>query len=83
MSLSWTAPVAHADGSALALSEISGYTVYYGTSSGNHPNSLTINDGATTSATISNLPLATYYVVVTTQDPVAGKAAIRVKRSKS
>ncbi|MGB5408431.1 MAG: fibronectin type III domain-containing protein, partial [Thiogranum sp.] len=68
VSLSWTAPVSRADGSALALSEISGYTVYYGTSSGNHPNSLIINDGSATSATINNLPLGTYYLVVTTLD---------------
>jgi hypothetical protein len=68
VSLSWTAPVARADGSALALSEITGYTVYYGTSSGNYPNALTINDGSATSATISNLPPGTYYVAVTTRD---------------
>jgi hypothetical protein len=60
--------VARADGSALALSEITGYTVYYGTSSGNYPNSLPINDGSATSATITNLTLGTYYVVVTTRD---------------
>jgi hypothetical protein len=67
-SLSWTAPVTRADGSALALSEISGYTLYYGASAGNYPNSLNINDGSATSATITDLPLGTYYAVVTTLD---------------
>lgn len=57
-----------ADGSALALSEISGYTLYYGASSDNYPNSLTINDGSATSATITDLPPGTYYAVVTTLD---------------
>ena len=68
VSLSWTPPVARADGSALAMSEITGYTVHYGTSAGNYPNSLNINDGSATSATITNLPLSTYYMVVTTRD---------------
>ncbi|MEA2093007.1 MAG: fibronectin type III domain-containing protein, partial [Pseudomonadota bacterium] len=67
-SLSWTPPVARTDGNALALSEIAGYTAYYGTSAGNYPNSLNINDGSATSATITNLPLDTYYMVVTTRD---------------
>ena len=79
VSLSWTAPVSRADGSALALSEISGYTVYYGTSSGNHPNSLTINDGSATSATITDLPLGTFTRSLQRWTPVVGKAATRVK----
>jgi hypothetical protein len=66
--LNWTPPVARADGSALALSEISGYTVYYGGSAGSYPNALNINDGSATSATISNLPPGTYHMVVTTRD---------------
>ena len=66
--LNWTAPVARADGMALAMSEIAGYTVYYGTVAGNYPNSLKINDGSATSVNITNLPLGTYYMVVTTRD---------------
>jgi hypothetical protein len=66
--LNWTAPVARADGTALALSEITGYTVYYGTAAGNYLNSLNINDGSATSVSITNLPLDTYYMVVTTRD---------------
>ena len=66
--LKWTAPVARADGSALAMSEIAGYTVYYGTTAGNYPNSLNINNGSATSVSITDLPLDTYYMVVTTRD---------------
>ena len=66
--LNWTAPVARADGSALAMSEITGYAVYYGKSAGNYPNARDINDGSDTSVTITNLPPATYYMVVTTRD---------------
>jgi len=66
--LNWAAPVARADGSALAMSEITGYTVYYGTSAGHYPNSLDISDASDTSVTITNLPLGTYYMVLTTRD---------------
>jgi hypothetical protein len=68
VNLSWTAPVARTDGSLLAMSEITGYTVYYGTSKGNYPDSLSINNRSATSATISNLPVGTYYLVVTIRD---------------
>jgi hypothetical protein len=69
VSLSWTAPVARADGSGLAMSEIAGYTVRYGTSSGNYTNTFNVDSGSATSATITGLPLgATYHMVVTTRD---------------
>ena len=67
-SLSWTAPVARADGSALALSEISGYTVYYGPGAENLPHSIDVNDASATSLTINNLPAGTCYMVVTARD---------------
>ena len=72
VSLTWAAPVARTDGNALAMGEIAGYTLYYGTSQGNYPNSVDINDAYTTSATVSNLPVDTYYFVVTAKD-IAGQ----------
>ena len=68
VSLSWTPPVARADSSALAMSEIAGYTVRYGKSAGNYPTSLNVNGGSSTSTTIRNLALGTYYMVVATRD---------------
>ena len=68
LSLSWTAPVARADETGLSLSEIAGYTVYYGKSAGNYSSSISVNDGSSTSATISNLTPGTYYMVMTTRD---------------
>ena len=69
VSLSWTPPVARADGSALAMSEIAGYTVRYGKSTGNYPNSQSVTGGWSTSTTINNLPVGTtYYMVVSTRD---------------
>ena len=66
--LNWTAPVARADGTALALSEIASYTIYYGTVANNYPNSINIKDGSATSINITGLPPATYYMVATTRD---------------
>lgn len=68
LSLSWTAPVARADETGLSLSEIAGYTVYYGKSAGNYSSSISVNDGSSTSATISNLTPGSYYMVMTTRD---------------
>ncbi len=66
--LNWTAPTARADGTALSLSQIADYTVYYGTAKGNYPNSIYIDDGSVTSANITDLPLGTYYITATTRD---------------
>ena len=68
ITLNWTAPVARTDSSPLALSEIAGFTVYYGTSTGSYPNRLAVDNGSSTSATITDLPVDTYYLVVTTRD---------------
>ncbi len=67
-SLSWSAPVMRADGSALSLSDIDSYRIYYGTTAGSYTNSVTITDGSTTSATISNIQNGTWHVVMTTID---------------
>jgi hypothetical protein len=74
-SLSWVAPVTRADGDPLALSEIEGYTLYYGESAGNYANSRQINDVSSTSITITDLPFSTYYFVVTTRDTLGKESA--------
>ena len=68
ISLTWTAPSEREDNSAISLSEIAGYHVFVGTTKGNYPNSITINDGTATGHTFTNLPTGTYYFVVTTID---------------
>ena len=68
VTLGWTAPVTRTDGSPIAMSEIAGFTVYYGTSTGSRPNMLNVDDGSATSATIADLQVGTYYLVVTTRD---------------
>lgn len=66
--LTWAAPVARADGTPLSLSEIGGYRIRYGTSAGNHPNTVDVTDGTAQSATVKDLPAATYYAVMTSYD---------------
>jgi hypothetical protein len=73
--LSWVAPVTRANGDPLALSEIEGYTLYYGESAGNYANSRQINDVSSTSITIADLPFSTYYFVVTTRDTLGKESA--------
>ncbi|MGB5475275.1 MAG: fibronectin type III domain-containing protein [Gammaproteobacteria bacterium] len=66
--LSWTAPVARADGTPLSLSEIAGYRVHYGTSSGKYTSHVNITNGSLQSATVSGIPIGTYYVAMSTYD---------------
>ncbi len=68
ITLSWVAPVAREDNSALSLSAIAGYKIYYGTTQGQYSSSATINDGSATGHTFNNFSSATYYFVVTTID---------------
>ena len=67
-SLSWTAPTKRADGTPISLSEIDGYRIYYGQTSGNYPNNIVINDGSVDSMQVDNLAAGTYRVVMTTVD---------------
>ncbi|MEZ5543289.1 MAG: putative Ig domain-containing protein [Pseudomonadota bacterium] len=68
MTLSWVAPTQRADGTVLSLSEIGGYRLYYGTTPGAYSNTVEIADGAATTATITDLALGSYYVVLSTYD---------------
>jgi hypothetical protein len=68
MTLHWTAPVTRADGTPLSLSDIGGYRIYYGPSAGNYPNSLDVTDGTAQSATVTNVSVGTYVIVMTTYD---------------
>lgn len=68
VSLAWAAPATRSDGAPLPLSEIAGYTLYYGSSLGNYSSTLDIDDPISTSVTVTDLPLGTYYFVLTTRD---------------
>ena len=68
VSLSWVAPSEREDNSSISLSEIAGYTVRYGTTMGQYPNKVIINDGTAVGYTFLDFPTGTYYFVVTTID---------------
>ena len=65
--LSWTPPTTNVD--STPLTDLAGYKVYYGTSSGNYTQSININNTATTTYQIDNLTDGTtYYFSVTAYD---------------
>ena len=68
MDLSWAAPVARTDGTPLSLADINGYRIYFGTSAGNYTESVEIADGTALSTTVTNIPVGTYHVVMSTYD---------------
>ena len=64
VSLSWEAPTTNSDGSS--LNDLSGYKIYYGTSSKSYTQS--INVGNSTAASISSLSSGTWCFAVTAYD---------------
>lgn len=79
-SLSWDAPDANIDGSP--VSDVAGYRVYYGTSSGNYTSSVDI--GLANAAVIESLtPGTTYYFVVTVYDTSGNESAYSSEVSKT
>jgi hypothetical protein len=62
VSLSWTAPTLNEDGTA--LTDLAGYKIYYGTSSGNYTVEIPVDLGTTT-LMVDNLTPDTYYFAAT------------------
>lgn len=81
ISLSWTAPTTNSDGSP--VTDLAGYRVYYGTARGFYTDNVTINNPGTLSATISNLPADTYYVIVRAFNSVNSESVASVEVSKT
>ena len=61
--MSWTPPTQNTDGSD--LTDLSGFKIYYGTSAGNYPNQITINNSGVTMYVVDNLSPNTWYFVST------------------
>jgi len=61
--LSWTAPTQNEDGSP--LTDLAGYTIYYGTASGNYTSQIPINNPGITTFVVDNLSPDTYYFAAT------------------
>lgn len=63
VTLNWAAPTQNEDGSA--LTDLAGYKIYWGTTPGNYPNSVTISDPDATTYVVDNLTPGTYEFVAT------------------
>ena len=61
--LSWTVPTENEDGSP--FTDLTGYKIYWGTTPGTYPNSVTINNPGITTYVIENLAPGTYEFVCT------------------
>ena len=61
--LSWTAPAENTDGSVLV--DLGGYKIYWGTTSGVYPNSVTIDNASVSTYLVDNLSPGTYEFVAT------------------
>jgi hypothetical protein len=60
--LSWQPPTTNTDGSS--LTNLAGYKVYWGTTAGNYPNSVAVNNPGITTYVVENLTPNTYYFAV-------------------
>jgi len=63
VTLTWTAPTTNTDGSQ--LTDLAAYKIYYGTTQGNYPNEVRIDNPGITTYVIDNLSANTYFFVST------------------
>ncbi|WP_405241479.1 putative Ig domain-containing protein [Lentisalinibacter salinarum] len=63
VTLSWSPPTENTDGTA--LTDLAGYRIYWGTTSGSYPNSVTIDNPGVTTYVVENLVPDTYEFVAT------------------
>ena len=63
VTLQWAAPTQNTDGTA--LTDLSGYKIYFGKAPGSYPNEIDVNSAGTTTYVIENLVPDTYYFVST------------------
>jgi hypothetical protein len=81
IALSWSAPATNSDGTP--ITDLAGYRVYYGTASGYYTDNVTITNPSTLSATISNLPADTYFVIVRAFNSVNAESQASAEVSKT
>ncbi|MGD8804023.1 MAG: fibronectin type III domain-containing protein [Gammaproteobacteria bacterium] len=81
--LSWVAPTERVDGSALSLSDIAGYRIYYGHESGVYHNQIDVNDHTATQAQLPGLPSGKYFIALTTIDTDGRESAFSQEVEKS
>lgn len=80
--LTWTPPTQNMDGSP--LTDLAGYVVYWGTSSGNYSNSIRLSNPGLTSYVVDNLLNGTtYYFVTTAYNNVGAESSFSNEASKA
>lgn len=79
--LSWQAPTANVDGSPLV--DLAGYKIYWGTSSGNYANTITINNPGLTTYVVDNLTSGTYYFATSAFNAKGAESALSNETSKT
>ena len=79
--LSWTAPTQNTDGTA--LTDLAGYKVYWGTSSGNYSSSVTLNNPGLTSYVVDTLSSGTYYFSVSALNSSGVESVLSNEASKT
>jgi len=79
--LSWSAPTTKADGTA--LTNLSGFMVYYGTSSKNYSNAIDVAGATSLTRTIAGLTAGTYYFAVTAYDANGTESGFSTEISKT
>ena len=79
--LGWTPPTTNSDGSL--LTDLAGFRIYYGNSSSNLNQSMTISDQAATSGTVSGLGAGTWYFDVKSYTASGAESAASPTVSKT
>jgi hypothetical protein len=81
--LTWSAPTTNVDGTP--LTDLAGYKVYFGTTSGVYSSSLSVglNVGTPPSYIVNNLGAGTYYFAVTAYDAAGVESAFSTEASKN
>lgn len=77
--LSWSAPITNTDGTQ--LTDLAGYIIYYGPSSGHYTNSIDV--GNSTSYILNNLTTGTYYFAVTAYNMAGYESTFSNEASKT
>jgi hypothetical protein len=79
--LSWTPPTTNTDGSA--LTNLAGYKIYWGTTQGTYPNSVTLMNPGLTAYVVENLGPGTWFFVATAVNSAGAESAFSGHGSKT
>jgi hypothetical protein len=83
VALSWTRPTTRTDGTSLTSSDISGYNIYYGTSSTGTLTRIASVAGSSLTYTASNLSTGTHYFAASTIDSTGQESNISTRVSRT